>query len=110
MPVPVWKTDVEKFCQAVNPLITADNESYAVVMLGSCKRGGAGLSMECGVTSANQVIHIFATSQKDSLICPRAILPPCYAMFFPSGSRFRWHHSACAQRGCSFDPVVFASG
>ena len=47
----------------VNPLITAENENYAVVFPGAAKRIGAGLAVMAGLAIETQMLDIFRKSE-----------------------------------------------
>ena len=64
-PTPLWMDDFKNFFTVVDPLVTAAGESVLAVVLGRCKRGGAGLLVEAGQTLANQVIEVAMKSQSE---------------------------------------------
>ena len=57
--VALWKEDFQQFVDTVNPLITAENENYAVIFPGAAKRTGAGLAVMAGLAIETQMLEIF---------------------------------------------------
>ena len=58
-PTPVWASDLSMFIECANGLITAENECYAVVLVGRAKRQGAGMWVEAGLAVEQQVMDIW---------------------------------------------------
>ena len=61
--VALWKEDFGQFVETINPLITAENENYAVIFPGAAKRTGAGLAVMAGLAIETQMLEMFRKSE-----------------------------------------------
>ncbi len=73
-PLPLWKSDFEAFAATVNALVTAENESHAIVFCGRARRQGAGLAVEAGVALEKQILDVFQKQEGASWRAKRLCL------------------------------------
>lgn len=65
-PVRLIPEDFANFCEVVDRLVSASNESYAVVLVGKSTRQGSGLMVEAGLLSENMIVSTMRDKTKIS--------------------------------------------
>lgn len=65
-PVTPWTSDLQLFLEAVNELVTPENQNVIAVFDGRGKRSGAGLLVEAGLASAEEIIGLVKKLKSDT--------------------------------------------
>lgn len=61
-----WTSDLQLFLEAVNELVTPENQNVIAVFDGRGKRSGAGLLVEAGLASAEEIIGLVKKLKSDT--------------------------------------------